>query len=76
MSFQCFLCDKAFVSFEALSLHFQIYHNLCVNNRFICHQGGGQREFSVLKQFRRHVYRDHKELFSCAPEPIVIQVNV
>jgi hypothetical protein len=69
MSFICILRDKAFVAFHALALHFKVYHNLCVSGRFICHQGGCQREFSMLKQFRRHIYRDHKELFTCIPEP-------
>jgi hypothetical protein len=65
MIFECFMCEKFFVSFEAVTLHFKVHYNLGANDRYICNQRGCQREFLMLKQFRRHVYHDHKELFSC-----------
>lgn len=64
MSYKCFKCAKDFISFEVLTLHFRVHHSLSANDRYICNKGGCQREFSMLKQFRRHVYRDHKELFN------------
>lgn len=64
MSFTCFKCAKDFASFEVLTLHFRVHHNLSANDRYICYKGGCQREFSMLKQFRRDVYRDHKELLN------------
>jgi hypothetical protein len=64
MNFECFMCEKVFVSFEAVNLHL-VYNNLSANDRYICNQRGCQCEFMMLKQFHRHVYRAHMELFNC-----------
>lgn len=61
----CYICDKKFVSFDSLILHFKHDEFLTPSSTYSCHQIGCPLKFQNLYSFKKHYLKNHSNVPHC-----------